>query len=140
MPSNQPRVSVVNSFKLRSLLIGGMIQFGDCLVLAPRCKVMATARQLPIFTDEESDFSQYPTYSQPIPVPTITEDVTVNFQNESPYIRVGHISIIGVSTSGCVQIGSNMHIDTEARIKHFRQFLYPPEPAKETDEEDHTNK
>ncbi len=131
MSSNQPRISVVKSFKLRSLLIGGTIQFGDCLVLAPRCKVLAISRQLPIFSDRENDLSQYPLYSRRIPLPIITESINVNILNQSPYIRTGDISIHGVSTSGTVQIGSNLHIDTEARVKHLRQFLFPPELPKE---------
>lgn len=130
-----PRTSVVDSFKLRSLLIGSVIQFGDCLVLAPRSMVIAVGRQYPVFSKNEPDFSEYPFFSRPFPIVPITESVRTNITNESPYIKAGNISIHGVSTAGCVQIGSNLHIDTQSRVKHYRQFLYPPK-FPELDEND----
>lgn len=121
------RISIVNSFMLRSLLIGGVLQFGDCITLAPRSLVMATAREYPVFTNKEPDFSDFPFYSRPFPKIPITENVRTNIVNESPYIKAHSISIYGISTSGCVQVGSNLHIDTQTRVKHFRQFIHPPQ-------------
>lgn len=134
-----PRTSVAESFKLRSLLIGSVIQFGDCLVLAPRSKVLAIGREYPVFSNQEPDFADYPFFSRPFPRVPITENVRTNIINESPYIKAGNISIHGVSTAGCVQIGSNLHIDTETRIKHFRQFLYPPKFPEVEEENSESN-
>lgn len=123
------RFSVVKSIKIRSIQIAGTGHFGDSYALVPRSKVLAVARELPIFSDEDDDVSQYEIYTRPIQLPPITDEVQVTRNNEQPYIRAGHISIHGVSTSGIVHIGSTKHIDTEARVKHMRQFLFPPKPV-----------
>lgn len=131
MPFDAPRFSVVTSFTLRSLLNAATIQIGDCLVLAPRSNVIAIARQLPIFSEYEADPLDNPIFRLPIPLPVITEEIRMTRENKNPYIRTGHVSIIGVSTSAIVQIGSNKRIDAEARVKHLRQFLYPPTSTKQ---------
>lgn len=121
-----PRISTVESLKVNSMLIGAMLQVGDCLLLQPNSNVLAVSRQLPIFWAKEGELSAYPLFTRPLPKPIITEFVQMNIENQVPLIKVRNIHVNGLSTSGTIQIGSNVHTEATTRVKHFRQFLFPP--------------
>ncbi len=125
------RISVVKSLYIHSLLFSAISHIGDSYTLSPESKVFAVARELPVYHDIEDDLPDYPVFTEQIPIPEITEHVNVTIKNESPTITTGSISIIGVSTSAIVHIGSTEHIDAQSRIKHLRQFLTPPSETSE---------
>lgn len=129
MPSNI-RTSCVDSIRINAISNSGVCIVGDAFQLAPQSKIFAVARQWPIFNGQEGDLSQYPLFQRPIPLPAISEPVTMNIHHHSP-INIGRVTVLGVTASAIVQIGSSQEIDMESRIKHIRHFLSPPIQEKE---------
>lgn len=121
------RTSLVGLFKADSVELGSILQFGDSLCLTPETKALAVLRSQSSYYGDEGDFSS-PIFTNPIPGPSLDEELEMEIINESPYIKVESIKIIGVSASGIVQIGSNQCIDAESRIKHIRQMIWEDLP------------
>lgn len=123
----QARISLVGFFKVIEIKLSSIVQFGDSLCLTPETKVLAVLRSQSSYYGDEGDFN-YPIFTNPIPGPSLDEELEMEIINESPYIKVESIKIIGVSASGIVQIGSNQCIDAESRIKHIRQMIWEDLP------------
>jgi spore germination protein PE len=117
------RISCVKTINVKAVSFASTFLIGDSTEIIPVSKALAVQREALIFLDNEGDYSQFPIFSQPIPKQQITEQITVNRINHSPFINVGHIKILGVSSSSVFQVGSTKMIDAEARIKHIRQLL-----------------
>jgi spore germination protein PE len=117
------RKSVVKNINIHAVTLSSIFQVGDNLVVKPRSRAIAVQREIPIFLGNEGGFSNYPLFSRPIPQPVITEDVRMTVMNKSPLIKVEQIEILSIAASSVFQVGSNQRIDTEARVKHFRQLL-----------------
>lgn len=125
------RISCVNTLRIQAVSNSGVCIIGDAFQLAPKSNILAVARQWPIFNSQEGDLSQYPLFHKPIPFQTTTQLLSMQTQHQSP-IRVGNVSVIGVTASSIVQLGSNRSIDMEARVKHIRHFLVPPKSEDKT--------
>lgn len=116
------RISVVDDVNIKALVSSSTFIAGDTGILKPRARIMAVQRVYPFFYGDEGNFEEYPLYSKPIPHLPNKEKVQMTVRNESPIIKVNHIKVLGVSASSIVQIGTNWRIDSEARVKHFRQL------------------
>jgi spore germination protein PE len=88
---------------------------------------IAVKREIPIYRGDEGDFDRYAIFRRPIPLPTLHPDFQIQYVNEIPAIRVDRIHLDIIGFSGVLQIGSCGSIQTEDRIKQFRQVL--PESA-----------
>lgn len=118
------RFSCVKNLYVNSLLSSSILSIGDTSVINPETKVLAIQREVPIFYENEGDFSAYPLFSQPIEQPIVKESVEMIIINKSPKIQVENINITGVSSSSIVHIGTTECIKNESRIKNFRQLLH----------------
>ncbi|WML49624.1 spore germination protein GerPE [Neobacillus sp. PS3-34] len=74
-----------------------------------------------MFFGNEGSFD-YPVFTEPIPLPPITEPFRMYRQNINPVIRVSSIDLIGATAASVIHIGSTCHVQLEARIKHIRQL------------------
>jgi spore germination protein PE len=122
-----PRISIVDDINVNSVGVASTLQIGDSEAMVPRSRAFALQREHPIYFGNEGSFSAFPIFSRPIPRPVINENVHMEIINESPVIKVKDVNILSVSAASIVQTGSTKWIDSEARIKHIRHFLSPPE-------------
>ncbi|MCA0987707.1 spore germination protein GerPE [Guptibacillus algicola] len=125
------RASLVNWIRVASIDLAGTVQIGDSNQITPEAQVYAVQRELPIFNgDEAKDLSEFPIYSQEIPLPPITECVEQITIQENPVIKVGGIDIIGVAASSVLHVGSTQRIQLESRVKNIREFFSDPNEDK----------
>ncbi|MEK4027962.1 spore germination protein GerPE [Pseudobacillus sp. FSL P4-0506] len=118
------RTSIVKDARVITVSDSSVFEIGDSANMKLRNNVLAVQRQAELFFGNEGNLNDYPLFSRPIPIPQINENITVTRYNLSPFIRVNHISIVGVASSSVLHIGSTGIIDAEARIKHIRQLLH----------------
>ncbi|MGJ7919532.1 spore germination protein GerPE [Neobacillus sp. LXY-4] len=117
------RTSFVDSIKVDSVLFSSIIQLGDSTYIQGGNRAIAVQRQQEIFWGQEGNFRQFRVFSEPIPLPLITESFAMQIVNPPVVcIKVRNIDIIGVSSSSIVHVGNNKSIQMEARIKHIRQL------------------
>lgn len=117
------RVSKVKSVTATSLLFSSTLQIGDCSYIDGRANVMAVHRNMEITLLRGNQFSDYPIYSKPIPLPILDEPLLTHFENPCPIIKVDHINIIGATVSAYAGIGNVGHIRMDARVKNIRNLL-----------------
>jgi spore germination protein PE len=117
------RTSLVNYVILTSIADSSTFIAGDVAKITSNTRAYAVQRQVAVFFKEEGEFEDFPLFSREIPRPGIAEQVNMRVIQESPYIRVNSVDVIGVAQGSSMQIGSTLIIDLEARIKHFRQFV-----------------
>ncbi|TBL73060.1 spore germination protein GerPE [Paenibacillus thalictri] len=118
------RTSVVGYVHIHDVVLGSIYQVGDNTEIRSRARVFAVQRTIPVYWGSEGDASleQFDTFKIPIPQPYIRESLQVEREYLDPYIRVGKVDIISVSSAAVFQIGSNRFMDLEARVKHQRQI------------------
>ena len=114
---------MVKAINLKSVGISATFQIGDIKTIKPRTKIIAVQREIPIYYGDEGNFNSFPIFSKSIPKPVIHEEININRVNLNPFIQVDTIHVLGVSSSGVFQVGSNDYIDSEARTKNIRQLL-----------------
>jgi len=117
------RISQVKKIDVSVVTLGAILQVGDSIKLSPKSKVLAEQYTTPDF-DEKNDgkYEQYSIFSKVIPQPKITESLQMNIINKSKVIKVNSVDILGLSSSGIVQIGSNIMMSPESRVKHIRHL------------------
>jgi len=117
------RTSIVKDIHVRSVSASSIFLIGDSSHITPRSRALAIQRQAELFYGQEGDFNQFPVFYKPIPKPYTDEHVTFSRYNISPFIKVNHIDVLGVSASSVMQIGSTKTYNGEARVKHIRQLF-----------------
>lgn len=117
------RISKVNQLRITSVTNSSVTQIGDSNYIYGLSKALAVQREAEIFYDYEGDFSLFPIFNEPIPLPTMEDHVIFHKIDLLPYIKVPHISVIGVSSSSIVHIGNSNNIYMESRVKHIRQIF-----------------
>lgn len=117
------RWSLVRNIKINSITQSSILQIGDNETIKPEAKVLAVQREVAQFNGDEGDLDSYPVFSRELPKVSVTEPITMSITNECNNIHVGFITILGVSTSGVIQVGKNEKIEAESRVKHIRQFV-----------------
>lgn len=116
------RISKVKSFTAKSVIFGASIQIGDSSYINGTSNALAIQRRSNLIYDYENQFSDYKLFSQPSLFPIIDEPLHIQFENPCPFIEVGNIQIIGVSTAAIASIGHVDHIRMKSRVKHIRQL------------------
>jgi spore germination protein PE len=115
------RYSIVNDIKLRTLSFSAVLEIGDSTEITTSQKAFAVQREREIFFSSEGDFSQYPIFSEPIPLPQPPSPVRITKLDERPIV-VNTINIIGSSFSSVVHIGQTCNVYMESRVKNIRQL------------------
>jgi spore germination protein PE len=118
------RTSVVNTVKVNSASFASTIQLGDSRIINGFSRALAVQREADVFYGKEGNFSNYPVFSEPIPLMPITEKMTISTHNTLPVIKVNTISILAMSSSAILHVGNSENISLEARVKHIRQLLH----------------
>lgn len=117
------RTSIVGGVRILSSQISSIILFGDSCGLAAVSKVLAVQQETANFQGNEGDdWDRYPIYSMELPVVSPDGEVQMARRSLCPEIRVGAVSIYGISASAMLQIGSTKLIDLENRTFHIRQY------------------
>ncbi|MEH6992721.1 spore germination protein GerPE [Neobacillus drentensis] len=116
------RSSVVNAIKVNSGSFSSTIQLGDSRIINGFSRALAVQREAETFYVKEGNFSNYPIFSEPIPLSPITEKISLSTHNTHPVIKVNNISILAMSSSAILHIGNSENVSMEARIKHIRHL------------------
>ena len=117
------RVSKVKSVTATSLLFSSTLQIGDCSYIDGKANVMAVHRNMEITLLRGDEFSDYPIYSKPIPLPILDEPLQMHIENHCPFIKVDHINIIGATVSAFAGVGNVGHIRMDSRVKNIRKLI-----------------
>lgn len=118
------RTSYVQSIHVDTVSFASIIQLGDSTMINGFSRALAVQREAELFYGNEGNFSVYPIFSEPIPVPPITENLSMQINNTlSSSIKVNNINIIGISSSSVLHVGNSETVQMEVRIKHIRQLL-----------------
>ncbi|USK56606.1 spore germination protein GerPE [Cytobacillus solani] len=117
------RTSVVNYLKVETLSFSSILEIGDSTYTQGFSRAIAIQREAEAFFGYEADFKSYSTFTDPIPIPPITETISINTLQLNPIIKVQKIDVIGVSSSSILQIGNAKHISMESRVDHIRHLL-----------------
>lgn len=116
------RVSKVKSLSVKSVIFSGSIQIGDSAYIDGTSFAIAVQRRSNKIYEYENQFSDYPIFTKPIILPAINEPLQLQFKNPCPFIEVGNIHILGVSTAAITSIGNIGHVRMNSRVKHIRQL------------------
>ena len=120
------RTSYVHSIHVDSVAYSSIIQLGDSTFVQGFSRAMAIQRETELFYGNEGNFSAYPVFSEPIPLPPITETLWLEINNRIfSSIKVNDINIIGISASSMLHVGNSQSVQMETRIKHIRQLESP---------------
>ncbi|TVY09535.1 spore germination protein GerPE [Paenibacillus cremeus] len=124
------RISVIDQVKVEDVTICSTLFVGDMKSFTPETRALAVQREIPTYNGNEGNLSQFSLFQAVLPRPSNQNPVHADIVNENPYIRVGAVKVLSVSTCSLYQMGSNVYIDCEARIKHIRQLLHGERPVK----------
>jgi spore germination protein PE len=128
------RTSVVDEVKINSLASSSILQTGDTEKIQCFCAVLAIQRESTNFGRFDIPLNKYDIFSQPVLVPECPPINIKQTFNATPFIRVGKVDILGVSSSALLHIGSVNHMSLQSRVKHIRNFLTNPYPDNEEEE------
>lgn len=117
------RSSYVDHINVKSIFFSSTLQLGDSCIINGFSRALAVQREVEIFYGNEGDFSAYSTFSEPIPLPLITENISFRSHHLNPMIKVNKLNVKGVSSASILHVGNSNHVSMEARIKHIRQLL-----------------
>ncbi|MFQ3543823.1 spore germination protein GerPE [Halobacillus rhizosphaerae] len=113
------RMVYVEFIDVLSTIIASGFLIGDLYRFAPSAKVLAVQKEGPSLIKDEADFKNYSLFSR-LPTPPLRSVNVETFQYNNAPIQVDELFVIGVSTTSLMQIGGIEHIDSKARVKHFR--------------------
>jgi spore germination protein PE len=116
------RSSVVNTVHVTSASFASTIQLGDSRIINGYSQALAVQREAELYYTKEGNFSRYPIFSEPIPLPPITEKIGLSTHHSTPVIKVSDISILAMSSTAILHVGNSENISLEARVKHIRQL------------------
>jgi spore germination protein PE len=118
------KISLVNHVKVSSITNSSTLIIGDSAKITSNTRAFAVQRKVAVFFTNEGEFEDFPAFTKVIPKPNLPhEKVNMNVIQESPFIKVNRIYVIGVAQASVMQIGTIRLIENESRIKHFRQFV-----------------
>ncbi|MFE4349219.1 spore germination protein GerPE [Peribacillus butanolivorans] len=130
------RISKVKSISSKTLTFSSTMQIGDCSYIDGNSQALAIQKKSDNFQPQEFQFSDFSIFNRPLYIPRIDEPFLPQFSNPNPFIRVGNVRIIGISSSSVVGVGNVGHIRMESRVHHIRQIQKKNE---ETQREDGSN-
>lgn len=117
------RTSIVNNIIVAAVSAASTFIVGDAVRITSSTKALAVQRQVAVFFEAEGEFTDYDIFTAEIPRPVVHSKVCMQVIQDSPFIKVNSIDVIGVSEASALQIGATRNISLEARLKHFRQFV-----------------
>jgi spore germination protein PE len=117
------RISQVQKIHITSLSNSSITQIGDSNCVHAISRALAVQREAEVFFSHEGDFSQYPIFSESIPLPPSEEDFSFQKMDLVPCIKVSHIKINGLASASIVHIGNSERVYMESRVKHIRHLL-----------------
>ncbi|QGQ98650.1 spore germination protein GerPE [Paenibacillus psychroresistens] len=118
------RTSIVNYIIVSGISSASTLIVGDSAKISGHTRALAVQRQFAVFFTSEAEFEDYPSFNKELPQPNLPlEKVNMNVVQESPFIKVNRVDVIGLAEASALQIGSTSLINSESRIKHFRQFV-----------------
>lgn len=131
------RTSVVTQIIVTSVADASTLIIGDTTKITARTRALAVQRQVAkFFAENEGDFEDFSLFTEKLPQPTKGRRVNMMVINESPYIKVNRVDVIGIAQAAIMQIGSTRSFDLESRIKQFRQFVTEEPHASASDSVD----
>ncbi|MGG4264043.1 spore germination protein GerPE [Peribacillus simplex] len=116
------RISKVKSISAQTILFSSTMQIGDCSYIDGKSFALAIQKRSETFDSVDVHFEDYDIFKKPICIPRSNEPVISRFSNPNPFIRVGNVDIIGVSSSAVIGVGNVGHIRMESRVKHIREI------------------
>jgi spore germination protein PE len=117
------RSSYVNNVSVKIIAFSSTLQLGDSCIINGFSRALAVQREVEIFYGKEGNFAAYSNFSEPIPLPTITESISYRSHHLNPMIKVNKLNVKGISSASILHVGNSQHISLEARIKHIRHLL-----------------
>ncbi|MES1039548.1 spore germination protein GerPE [Peribacillus simplex] len=130
------RISKVKSLLADTTSFSSTLQIGDTSYIDSNSLALAVQKRSETFQSVDIHFEDYEIFKRPFYIPRLYEPVISSFSNPNPFIRVGHINIIGISSSSVVGVGNVGHARMESRVKHIREV---PKKSEETPVMDSTN-
>ncbi|MFJ8069175.1 spore germination protein GerPE [Peribacillus sp. NPDC096447] len=130
------RISKVKSIVSDTVSFSSALQIGDTSYIDGNALAIAVQKKSETFASVDIHFNDYDIFKKPLYIPRLNEPVISSFSNPNPFIRVGNINIIGISSSSVVGVGNVGHARMESRVKHIREV---PKKTEETPIEDSTN-
>jgi spore germination protein PE len=117
------RISQVQKIHITSLSNSSITQIGDSKCVNAISRALAVQREAEIFFGNEGDFSQYPIFSERIPLPLLEDELSFQKIDLVPCIKVTHIKINGLASASIFHIGNSESVYMESRVKHIRHLL-----------------
>lgn len=130
------RISKVKSLLSDTVSFSSTLQIGDTSYIDGISLALAIQKKSETFGSVDIHFEDYDIFKKPFYIPRLNEPVISRFSNPNPFIRVGNINIIGISSSSVVGVGNVGHARMESRVKHIREV---PKKIEETPIEDSDN-
>jgi spore germination protein PE len=115
------RISKVKSILSDTVSFSSTLQIGDTSYIDGYSQALAVQKRSETFQSVDIHFEDYEIFERPFYIPRLTEPVISSFSNPNPFIRVGNINIIGISSSSIVGVGNVGHARMESRVKHIRE-------------------
>ncbi|MCA1039455.1 spore germination protein GerPE [Bacillus infantis] len=122
------RTAIVNKLNVDTVSFSSIIQVGDSEYIQGFSRALAVQREAEIFFGNEGRYSDYPIFTEPLPLPALEDALQMYVHQSKPAIKVDSIDIIGISASSMLHIGNSGQVSMESRVKHIRQLL----PLQET--------
>ncbi|CAH0224776.1 putative spore germination protein GerPE [Peribacillus sp. Bi96] len=122
------RISKVKSLLSDTVSFSSTLQIGDTSYIDGISLALAVQKKSETFHSVDIQFDDYDIFKKPFYIPRLNEPVLTSFSNPNPFIRVGNINIIGISSSSVVGVGNVGHARMESRVKHIREV-----PKRDTD-------
>ncbi|MBP2241118.1 spore germination protein PE [Cytobacillus eiseniae] len=116
------RTSIVNHLKVETISFSSFLEIGDSSYIQGFSRAIAVQREAEIFFGNEAQFQSYSIFKESIPLPPITEVITMNTIQLKPAIKVNTIDILGVSSSSVFHVGNSKHVQLESRVEHIRHL------------------
>ncbi|ASS93609.1 spore germination protein GerPE [Peribacillus simplex] len=123
------RISKVKSLLSDTVSFSSTLQIGDTSYIDGNALALAIQKKSETFHSVDIHFEDYDIFKKPFYIPRLNEPVISRFSNPNPFIRVGNINIIGISSSSVVGVGNVGHARMESRVKHIREV---PKEIEET--------
>ncbi|MBO0999333.1 spore germination protein GerPE [Bacillus sp. SD075] len=130
------RISKVKSLLSDTVSFSSTLQIGDTSFIDGNSLALAIQKKSETFHSVDIHFEDFDIFKKPFYIPRLNEPVISRFSNPNPFIRVGNINIIGISSSSVVGVGNVGHARMESRVKHIREV---PKEIEETPIVDKTN-
>ncbi|MCM3720165.1 spore germination protein GerPE [Fictibacillus phosphorivorans] len=129
------RTSAVDGVLVNSVQSASILHTGDTEKVQCFSAALAIQRERTDYGTFDVPLNKYEIFSEPVVVPVCPNVQIKRTFNACPFIRVGRIDILGISSSSLLHIGSVNEMTLQSRVKHIRNFLTNPYPENGEEEE-----